>query len=450
MKNFDTKKTIISISTPIGSGGISIVRMSGEDSINIADRVFITKNKNLPSSFEDRKLYLGNINSDLIKEKCLCVVFRAPNSFTGDNIVEFQCHGGIKITQEIINICIKNGAKLAGRGEFSMRAFLNGKMTLAEAEGMMDTINAESDAELKASYTLSSGELSKKSEELQKEIIDIMSDIEVSFDYPEHDIEYKTKLDVKKRLLNIQKFLDEILKTSKTGKLIKDGINVLIIGKPNVGKSSLLNSLIGKDKAIVTDVPGTTRDVIEDSFIINGVKVNLIDTAGIHDTDDKVEKIGVEKSKDYIKLADLILFIIDGSEEINKKDKDILKLIENNKYIKVINKSDLIKNKKDNNAIYISAKKGTNINALKELIYKKVIDEKILSSSILLTNERHVKALQDAKDAILSAINNIDNNTLDVISIDIMDAFYALGEITGTSSSEEVINSIFSKFCLGK
>lgn len=448
--NFNNDKTIVSVSTPIGSGGISIVRMSGKEAINIADKLFFSKNKKSPSMFEDRKLYLGNFVGNIINENCLCVVFIAPNSFTGENIVEFQCHGGVKIAEQIVSECIKNGAVLSKRGEFSMRAFLNGKITLSEAEGMMDIINAESEAELKAGYSLANGKLSKIAEEIQDNIVDMMSDIEVSFDYPEHDIEYKTKKDVKERLKSINIQLEQLLKTSKTGSIIKSGINVIIIGKPNVGKSSLLNNLIGKEKAIVTNIPGTTRDIVEDSFEIKGIKVNIIDTAGIHETEDLVEKIGVEKSKELIKQADIVLFIVDSSSNLDEKDNKILKLLNGTKHIIIANKSDLGKKYINNDAVYVSAITGKGVEELKDKIYSMVIDENIISSSVLLTNERHVDAINRANEAVLSAIKNIDNQTLDVISIDIMEAFTALGEITGTTSSEEIIDSIFSKFCLGK
>lgn len=451
MKNmFDTKRTIVALSTPIGNGGISIVRLSGENAIDVADKMFFSKSKNSPSSFESRRLVLGNIVSDVINENCLCVVFRAPDSFTGDDVVEFQCHGGVRIAENIVSMAIKCGASLAKCGEFSMRAFANGKMTLAEAEGMMDIINAESEAELRAGYSLAGGNLSREAERMQREIIDIMSDIEVSFDYPENDIEYKTKEDIKTKIKKIREDIQKLLETSKMGAIIKAGINVVIVGKPNVGKSSLLNRLVQKDRAIVTDIPGTTRDVIEDSFEIKGIKVNIIDTAGIRESRDVIESIGVEKSKNLIRQADVILLLIDNSEGFSDEDSKIMRLADSPKLIVVANKGDL-KNKpilKD--SILVSAKTGKGIEELKTAIYERVIDSRVISSEILITNKRHVEALRAAESALSDALRAIENQTLDVISIDIMEAYGELGEITGTTSSEEIIDSIFSKFCLGK
>lgn len=449
---FDTTKTIIAVSTPIGAGGISIVRMSGPDAVSIADSLFVAKNKNKPSMFENRKLVLGNFLGENIKENCLCVVFRSPDSFTGEDIVEFQCHGGIKITENILKECIKQGAKLAENGEFSMRAFLNGKISLAEAEGIMDMINAESDAELRAGYALVSGVLSQKTQKMQDEIIDIMSEIEVSFDYPEEDFEYITNKKIVDRIKKNSKDIDKLLSTAKTGAIVRSGIKALIIGKPNVGKSSLLNTLLGKEKAIVTNIPGTTRDIIEDSFVIKGIKVNIIDTAGIGESQDIVEMLGVKKAKDMIKESDIILFVIDASEDFTERDREIYELIKHKKHIIIENKSD-IKTKKSkifNNSIEISAKTSEGIEELKNLIYDNVIEKDIIASSLIITNSRHEEALKKANKALNNALSGIKNTSLDAVAVDIMDAFYALGEITGTSSSKEIINSIFSKFCLGK
>lgn len=449
-KMFDTQRTIVALSTPIGNGGISIVRLSGENAVAIADKMFFSKSRQSPSSFESRRMVFGNIVSDVINENCLCVVFRSPDSFTGDDVVEFQCHGGVRIAENVVKKAIENGAQLARCGEFSMRAFANGKMTLAEAEGMMDIINAESESELRAGYSLAGGDLSREAERMQREIIEIMSDVEVSFDYPEHDIEYKTKEDITQRLVSIERDIKTLLSTTKMGAIIKSGINVVIVGKPNVGKSSILNKLVGRERAIVTNIPGTTRDVIEDSFEIKGVKVNIIDTAGIRDSKDIIENIGVEKSKELIKQADVILLIIDNNEGVLEDDLEILKLAESPKLIVVANKSDLKTHSSFKNSILISAKTGKGIEELKNAIYDKVIDSNVISSAILITNERHVEALKSAIQSIESALKGIKNLPLDVISVDIMDAYSELGEITGTTSSEEIIDSIFKKFCLGK
>lgn len=451
---FDTEKTIVAISTPIGVGGISVVRISGKNAIDIADKLFIDLKGRKPSKFKSRELNFGNFVGKLVKDKCLCVVFRAPNSFTGENVVEFQCHGGIKITELILKECLNFGAVLAENGEFSMRAFINGKMTLSEAEGMIDMINAQSESELTAGYSLMNGELTKKINDYQKEIVDILSEVEVSFDYPEEDIEYITVPMVKKRLCKMVENLDKLINTSKTGAIIKNGINTVIVGKPNVGKSSVLNALLNKNKAIVTDIAGTTRDIIEDAFEIKGIKVNIIDTAGIHETKDRIEKIGVEKSIEQINFADIVLFVIDNSEKLTEEDKLIYDKIKGKKHIIICNKIDKKSNydysKLSENVIFVSAKSGKNILELKNKIYDLVIDKNVIASDVVITSARHNECLKNAKKAIENALNNIENLTLDLISVDILDAFSMLGEITGTTSNEVILDSVFSKFCLGK
>lgn len=454
MRLFDTEKTIVAISTPIGVGGISIVRMSGKNAITIADKLFSTKKGIKPSDFNNRELVLGKFNGSVAKDNCLCVVFRAPNSFTGENMVEFQCHGGVKITECILSDCIKMGVSMAENGEFSMRAFLNGKLSLSEAEGMIDLINAESESELTAGYNLMNGKLNNEINNFQKELIDILSEIEVSFDYPEEDIEYTTIPLVKEKLDELIKRIDNLLLTKKTGSVIKNGINAVIVGRPNVGKSSILNSLLNKNKAIVTDIAGTTRDVIEDAFEINGVKVNIIDTAGIRKTKDIVEKIGVDKSYEQIKIADVVLLVLDNSSELTGEDKELLDLIKDKKHIIIANKIDKptkynYKNL-DKNMVFVSASTGENINKIKEMIFNLVIDKNLFSGEILITNTRHINALERAKKALVSAYKNIDNVTLDLVSVDIHEAYNDIGEITGNSSNEAILDSVFSKFCLGK
>ena len=453
-KIFDTNKTIVAISTPIGAGGISIVRMSGKNSIKIADKLFLSLKGIRPSDFDSKELVLGKFKGKNALDKCFCVVFRAPNSFTGENMVEFQCHGGIKITELILKDCLNCGAVLAENGEFSMRAFINGKMSLSEAEGMIDLINAQSESEINASYSLMNGDLTKKVDLFQKELIDVLSEIEVSFDYPEEDIEYTTIPIVKKRLIDLVVNIEKLINTSETGAIIKNGINAVIVGKPNVGKSSILNALLNKNKAIVTDIAGTTRDIIEDAFEIRGVKVNIIDTAGIHDTSDKIEKIGVEKSISQLNLADIILFVIDNSQQLTQEDKLIFDKIKNKKHIVICNKVDKKSNYNyasiDENIIFVSAKNKLNIEEIKNRIYDMVIDKNIMSSNVIITSARHNECLKSAKNSLMLAINNIDNVTLDLVSIDVTDAFSALGEITGTTSNEVILDSVFSKFCLGK
>lgn len=449
---YNMSDTIVAVSTGTGSGAISIVRMSGEDSIKIADKIFACKNSAVPSSFETRKLMLGKLVTDTFSEQAMCVVFRAPNSYTGEDLVEFQCHGGNQIAHGICKECIKMGARPATNGEFTKRAFMNGKTTLSSAEGMMDMINAESDAEIRAGFSLLSGNLSRLALEAQKELTDVLAELEVSFDYPEETIEFITKSNIKTRISKLVEEIKAVLSTCKTGDIIKNGINILIAGKPNVGKSSLLNSLLQKERAIVTDVAGTTRDSLEETFMIGEFKINLIDTAGIHDTEDKVEKIGVEKAKNYINSADLILFILDMSREFSDEDKKIFDEIKNKNYIVVKTKSDLESklDKKFDNEVEVSNITQSGIETLKTKIVEACKLSNIPSDSVIITNERHKNALERTLASLENVISELDNETLDLISIDLKDAYNSIGEITGNTTSEEIINSIFDKFCLGK
>lgn len=450
MKILDTNKTIVAISTPIGVGGIAVVRISGDDAINIADKLFKSNGK-MPSKFRNRELVFGDYVGKIAKDKCLCVVFKGPNSFTGENVVEFQCHGGVKLANEIVKDCLSFGAELAENGEFSMRAFVNGKLSLAEAEGMIDLINAQSESELNASYNLMSGGLTKQINAFQDEIVDLISEVEVSFDYPEEDIEYKTKGEIKSQTAKLISQIDELISSASMGSIVKNGINAVIIGKPNVGKSSLLNALINKNKAIVTDIAGTTRDVIEDAFEVNGVKINILDTAGIRETDDIIERLGVIKTKELINQADIVLFVVDSTSPLDYKDMEILALLRDKKYLTIYNKVDLLDEAKLNSKyINVSTKTNKGIVKLKQSIYDAIIDKNIMSNSLLITNNRHLQLLKKARKNLASALKNVDDNTLDLISIDLKESYENLGEITGTTTNEKILDSIFSKFCLGK
>jgi len=442
--------TIVAISTPLSSGAISIVRMSGENAIEIADKVFKSKKNSIPSSFTPRMLTLGNFDAGEFTEQALCVIFKNPNSFTGEDMVEFQCHGGVLITKGILSTLIQKGARLATAGEFTKRAFMNGKMALADAEGMMDMINAQSQAEIRAGYNLLSGELSKSAHKAQEELIDILSEIEVSFDYPEETIEYITKSNAKQRLQALTNTLSEVLKSSSTGKMIRDGVNVAILGKPNVGKSSLLNALIKDEKAIVTPIAGTTRDIIESTLCINGLRFNLYDTAGIHETKDQIELIGVNKAKNIINSADIILFVKDSTID-SQEDLEVKSLLENKKHIVIYNKSDKtgdFSTTKD--SIHLSAKENKNIDKLLDMLYNLANEDKQMSGGLILANQRHIDALSRAKSHLDDAISAINDYSLDIVTIDINLAYSALGEITGNTTNEEILNAIFSKFCLGK
>ena len=450
MAIFDLNSTIVAVATPIGVGGISIVRLSGSDAVKIADKFFLSKTSKRPSKFKKRELVFGDFSGSLVSDECLCVVFDS-NSFTGEETVEFQAHGGIKIAELMVTECINAGARLAKNGEFSLRAYLNGKMSVCEAEGMIDMINAESDAELKAGHTLMKGGLTKKVEELQAKVIDLLSEVEVSFDYPEEDIEYIAENAIDEKVDGLISDIETLANTYNAGAIIKNGINACLIGKPNVGKSSLLNSLLNREKAIVTNIAGTTRDVIEDAFEVNGIKVNILDTAGIRETKNIIEKMGVEKSISLINQADIVLFIVDGTAPLDIQDATILKFLQGKKYLTVYNKADKIKpsdRKKD--GIYTSTKTGEGIEKLKSIIYDSIIGQNVVSGGLVITNSRHKECLTRAKLALENARQNLKSQTLDLIAVDLNEAYYCLGEITGNTSNEAILDAIFSKFCLGK
>ena len=436
--------TIIALATPQGSGGIGIVRLSGNKAKDIAAKI-ITK-----ADFKPRNAELIKFNNKKLQDNAILIYFVAPNSYTGEDVVEFQCHGGRYVTDKVIDLCIDNGARLATPGEFTKRAFENGKITLEQAEGIIDIINAETDSEAKAGFNLLNGELYKKVNTIQDELTTKLAEIEVTLDYPEHDIEYQTKDSIKKTLLKIKKELENLISTEQTGRIIKNGINVAILGRPNVGKSSILNKLLGYERAIVTDIAGTTRDTISESIRYKDIRINLIDTAGIRESKDIVEKIGIDKSLQTINTADIILLILDGSQELTLEDKKNIELVKDKNVIYITNKSDLKNKLKLENSLLVSAKDNKNIDKIKDEIYNKVINKKIMAQDIILTNKRHVSLVKEAYNNIINALNNIDNVTLDCIALDIKNAWLNLGAITGQVADEQILDQIFSRFCLGK
>lgn len=442
------EKTICALATPIGMGGVSIIRISGSESLNIAKNFFISKQIDF-DNIKPRYLYLGKFVSENISDQVLMVYFKAPFSFTGEDVVEFQFHGGElvaqKILQEVLTKC-----SLAEPGEFSKRAFLNGKISLDEAEGISDLILAESDAELKAAQILQSGALTSKIIELQNNITDLLAEIEANLDYPD-DVEEDKLFEKSKILVNkINSEIDEIIENSKNSKQIKSGVNVAIVGKTNVGKSSILNAILNEDRAIVTNIEGTTRDTIKEKIILDGIKFNLIDTAGLRESDDIVEKIGIEKTNKEIENADIILMVIDLSRNLLQDEIDMLKKINNRPHIIVANKSD-IKNQFDLPFEYIeiSAKDKLNIDKLKNQLVEKSISSKINFSKIVLTNERHLSILKNVKDKIIRVLEDKIEN-LDILAFLLKDIWKELGKISGTTEDEKIIDLVFSKFCLGK
>lgn len=441
------EKTICALATPIGTGGISIIRISGNDSLNIAKNFFVSKHIDF-ENIKPRYLYLGNFISDEVKDQVLMVYFKAPFSFTGEDVVEFQFHGGQLLAQKILKSLLTK-CSLAEPGEFSKRAFLNGKISLDEAEGISELILAESDTQLKAAEILQSGKLTEKVVEMQNKITDLLAEIEANLDYPD-DVEEEQLFEKSESLLKKLDFeINEILENSKNSNLIRSGVNVAIVGKTNVGKSSLLNALLGEERAIVTNIEGTTRDTIKEKIFIDGVTVNLIDTAGLRESDDIVEKIGIEKTNQEIKNADIVLLVLDLSRELKQDEIEMIKNLKNRPHIIVGNKSD-IKNKKfDFDYIEISAKNNENISEIKKQIIEKTISGKIDFSKLVLTNERHLSILQNTKQKIENALNDQRVN-LDIEAFILKDVWKELGKISGTTEDEKIIDLVFSKFCLGK
>ena len=447
--------TIAAISTTTGVGAISIIRVSGQDSINIVNKIFQKKDLTKVSS---HTIHYGHIvdNNNIIDE-VLVSVMRSPKTFTTEDIVEINCHGGIATTNKILELLLTNGARLAEPGEFTKRAFLNGRIDLVEVDGVMNLINAKTEQARKISINQLSGKVSNKIKILRNELIQIISNIEVNIDYPEYeDIEIIT---TEKILPNIKKFKNElinIIKESENGKILNDGINVGIIGKPNVGKSSLLNELLEEEKAIVTDIEGTTRDIVEGKITLDGLNLNIIDTAGIRETDNVVEKIGVEKSLDIINTSDLIIFMLNNNEEITKEELKLLDKVKTKPNIIVINKIDLpTKLKlpiKDNETIKVSLKEGKNIEKITDEIKKIYNLEKIETSDLTyLSDARSISLLKQALSKINLALKNIeDNSPIDIVELDLKNSWELLGQIIGETYTEELMDELFSRFCLGK
>ena len=454
--------TIVSISTAPGIGGIGIIRMSGNESFNILDKIFVPKNKQKIEDIKGYSIKYGNIidNGEIIDE-VLVSYFKAPKSYTTENMCEINTHGGNIVLKRILEICLKNGAELAEPGEFTKRAFLNGRIDLAQAESVIDVINAKTDREAKSGIKQLEGFLSKEIKDIKNEIMNVLTNIDVTIDYPEYDVPEVEEKQLKTMLNNVEKRLLKLEKSFDNGKIIKEGIQTVIIGKPNAGKSSLLNAILKENRAIVTDIEGTTRDTIEEFVTINGIPLKLIDTAGIRDAKDEVEKIGITKSKEEAKNADLVIAIFDSSKQLSKEDMEILDIIKNKNVIILLNKSDLNSEIKENDERLLGVTKNIlKISALKkegiEELYNKIsemfnINKINLDNEILITNIRHKNIISNAIINIKKAKEQIElNMPIDIITIYINDVLENLSEITGEVVTEEIINDIFSKFCLGK
>lgn len=447
--------TICAIATSVGTSAINIIKISGKESISIVNKIFT---KDLLKA-KTHTITFGYIKDKEEKvDEVLVSVFLEPNTYTGENVVEINTHGGLAVTNKILEMLLEQGCRLAEPGEFLKRAFLNGKRDLLEAESISDLINAKTEASRKMSMNGVTGELSRIIKNLRNKLLTIIANIEVNIDYPEYEdaIVYTNEL-LKTNIIEIKNELKKIVDESEKGSIIKNGINIGIVGKPNVGKSSLLNRLINEDKAIVTDVEGTTRDIVEGKIVINGIEINLIDTAGIRQTSNVVEKIGVEKSKSILETSDLLLAIFDGSKPLTKDDLDILKEIENKKSIIIINKEDLpMKIEKEKFSRYktlqISIKENKGINNIIEEIKSLFnLNELETQDFTYLSNARQINLIKICL-SLSEEINkqNEKNTPVDLIQIDIQRLWEKLGELTGESYKDELLDEIFSKFCLGK
>ena len=453
--------TIVSISTAPGIGGIGIIRMSGEKSFEILDKIFKPKTSQKIEDIKGYTIKYGHIveNNEIIDE-VLVSYFKAPRSYTTENMCEINSHGGTVIVRKILELCLKNGAELAKPGEFTKRAFLNGRMDLSQAESVIDIINAKSNREALEGMKQLEGFLAEEINKIKKELLKLMANIEVSIDYPEYDTPEVIEEEILKTIENSINKLNKLEKSFDNGKLIKEGIKTAIIGRPNAGKSSLLNAILKEERAIVTEYEGTTRDTIEEYVNINGITLKLIDTAGIRTTQNEIEKIGIEKSKKMAKEADLVIYIIDASKDLNEDDEEILNIVIPKKTIIILNKLDLVPKidekteiiKNFENVIKISALKKEGIedlyNKITELFNLDVIN---IDNEIVITNERHKKIIKDAIINLNKSKEALKNNMpIDIIAIGLKDVLTNLGEITGEEASEEIINEIFSRFCLGK
>lgn len=444
------EKIIACVSTPIGKGAISIIRMSGKNCLQLAEKFFYAKSLDY-QKITPRVLYLGYFRLDQMqREKCLMVYFKEPNSYTGEDMVEFQIHGGTVITQKVLEVLLNNGAALAQPGQLSRLAFENGKISLDEAEAIIDEINAESESELQASLSVGGGKLKNQIKMLQSALTETLAEIEATLDYPEEDFEKSVQEKIYKHVMYVSNKIESILKDSEKVKYISDGISVAIIGAPNVGKSSLLNALLGEERAIVTDIAGTTRDIIKDHLFFKGIKINLIDTAGIRTSQDKVESIGIEKSKESVQQSDIVLFVLDGSRTISEEDIEIEKLIGNKTHIKLINKCDQKRVlPKQTNELEISAITNKNVDQALNMIYDMILQEDIDFNKLIITNQRQIEILKNAQQLVTEILLK-NYESMDILSMLIHKLWNELGKITGESENEKIIDLIFSKFCLGK
>lgn len=439
---------VAAISTALGAAGVAVIRISGDSPLSVAEKMFKPVGKTAVMDFEPNKMYAGEIAGDGFTDFGMCVYFKAPKSFTGEDTVEFHSHGGVAIAQGILRKILSFGVRLALNGEFTKRAFMNGKLSLASAEGLIDMINSESVGGVKAGYSLYREKLTEKVSALQEKLLAALSQIDADIDFPEEGLEETSREQVKAVLNKVIAETDALIASFKTGSRVVHGVKVALCGKPNVGKSSILNALLDYDKAIVSETAGTTRDVVEGSIDINGVKFNLYDTAGIRDGESDIENLGVRLSEKTVKSSDIAVFVTSATDK-NEEDEKVYALIKNLPHITVVNKTDAGDIKDDRADIYLSAKTGEGLDELRRTIYDKTIGKTDLNGDFLC-EERHYRALKDAREKLSAAISAADDTPLDILSVDILAGWQSLGEISGKTASEDVIDDIFSRFCVGK
>jgi len=467
--------TIAAISTPIGEGGIGIVRLSGKEAISIAHQVFRSQSGKSLMEVKGFTVHFGWIENlgtvpkkrgqspGGIIDEVLVTVMRAPKSYTKEEMVEISCHGGSLPTRRILDLLLVQGARLAEPGEFTKRAFLNGRIDLAQAEAVLDVIRSQTDLSLKVALNQLEGHLSKKVRQIREELLDLYAHVEASVDFPDEDLEILSSIDALKRVRKVKEEIQKLSQTADRGQILREGIVGVICGKPNVGKSSLLNALLGRERAIVTPIPGTTRDIIEEGMNLDGIPMRLVDTAGIRESEDLIEKEGIQRSQIYFQRADLLLVILDGSSNLDQEDEVILKKMAGRQGVAVINKSDLplkinleqLKRLMDGNGtpiVQISATKGEGLDSLVQTISKMVWKGEVgTSTEELITNTRHRDALIRAEKSLGHLIETIEKKlSAEFTSVDLRDALDAIGEIVGETTTEDLLDRIFSKFCIGK
>lgn len=454
--------TIAAIATAMTSSGIGIIRISGEEAFAIGEKIFQPKKKGKKLTEQDTyTIHYGNIvDGEEVLDEVIVLLMSGPHSYTAEDTIEIDCHGGLFVMKKILELIIRSGARVAEPGEFTKRAFLNGRIDLSQAEAVIDVIQAKNDYALKSSVSQLKGSVLKKIHEIREKVLYEIAFIESALDDPEHISLDGYPEELEEKVENLIKESEKLLITSEQGRVLREGIRTVIVGKPNAGKSSLLNALVGDDRAIVTDIAGTTRDTLEEQIQIRGLSLNMVDTAGIRETEDIVERIGVDKAKDSLQNADLILYVVDSSTDLDENDEEIITLLKDQNVIILLNKTDLqtvtteelVRSRLNKPVIHISAKEETGIDEFADLLENMFLDGKVsFNDEVYLTNMRHKSAMEDAKESLKKVLESISiGMPEDFFSIDLMNAYESLGTILGESLGEDLVNEIFSKFCMGK